>query len=264
MSTESTGALQSVSNRMSFGEGRRTMRVIAAREIGANFDSGIAYITTIAFALLANSIFMNEFFLTGTVDMTGFFDLLPLLLTFFLPAISMRLWSEERKQRTVELLLTFPIRPFQAVLGKYAAALTLYVLMLACSLPIPVMLFALGDPDLGLIASGYVGLFLFGALFLSFGSLLSALSSDQIVSFVTSTLVGFVFVLTGDERVVAIVDGLFPALGIGSFLYENVSALPPLGEFVRGVVELSSVLYFGLLSVLFLWTTGLVLEKNRG
>ena len=256
--------MSSASNTMSFGDARRAMRIVAAREIGANFDSGIAYVTTIAFALLANSIFMNEFFLTGTVDMTGFFDLLPLLLAFFLPAISMRLWSEERKQRTVELLLTFPIRPFQAVLGKYAAALSLYALMLACSLPIPAMLFSLGEPDLGLIASGYLGLFFFGALFLSFGSLLSALSSDQIVSFVSSTLVGFLFVLTGDERVVAVVDGLAPALHVGSFLYENVSALPPLGEFVRGVIELSSVLYFTLLSALFLWTTGLVLERNRG
>ena len=103
-----------------------------------------------------------------------------------------------------------------------------------------------------------------GALFLAFGSLLSASSADQIVSFVTSTLVGFLFVLTGDERVVAILDGLSPTLRVGSFLYENVSALPPLGEFVRGVIELSSVLYFTLLSAVFLWTTGLVLERNRG
>ena len=136
--------------------------------------------------------------------------------------------------------------------------------MLACSLPIPVMLFTLGDPDLGLIVSGYIGLFLFGALFLAFGSLLSASSSDQIVAFVISTVVGFLFVLTGDERVVAVLDGLGPNLAIGTFLYENVSALPPLWEFVRGVVELSSVLYFVLLSALFLWATGLLLEKNRG
>jgi len=125
------------------------------------------------------------------------------------------------------------------------------------------MLVILGDPDLGLILSGYLGLLLFGAMFLAFGSLLSALSTDQIVAFVLSTLVGFLFVLTGDERVTAVLDGLAPALRIGSFLHEHFSALPPLGEFVRGVVELSSVLYFGLLSGLLLWTTGLVLERNR-
>ena len=86
-----------------------------AGELGSAFDSWIAYVYTIAFVVLANSIFMNEFFLTGTVDMTGFFDLMPLLLPVFLPAITMRLWAEERKQRTIEMLLTMPIRPLQAV-----------------------------------------------------------------------------------------------------------------------------------------------------
>ena len=236
---------------------------IAARELGASFDSGIAYVFTIAFCVLANSIFMNEFFLTGHVDMTGFFDLLPLLLAFFLPAISMRLWAEERKQRTVELLLTLPIRPIQAILGKYVAALGLYGLFLVGSLPIPIMLAFLGEPDVGLILSGYAGLVLFGALFLSFGSFLSALSSDQIVAFVTSTLVGFLFVLTGNESVVAILDGLFPSLAIGTFLYESVSVMPHYDAFVRGVIHLSSLLYFALLSALFLWSCAIVLRKNR-
>ena len=107
------------------------VRLVAARELGAAFDSGIATVATVALTLLASSIFMNEFFLTGTVDMTPFFDLLPLLLAFFLPALSMRLWAEEKKSRTIELLFTLPIRPLQAVLGKYLAALGLYGLFLA-------------------------------------------------------------------------------------------------------------------------------------
>lgn len=238
-------------------------RQIAARELGASFDSGIAYVFTIAFCVLANSIFMNEFFLTGNVDMTGFFDLLPLLLAFFLPAISMRLWAEERKQRTVELLLTLPIRPIQAILGKFLAALGLYGLFLIGSLPIPIMLAFLGEPDVGLILSGYAGLVFFGALFLSFGSFLSALSSDQIVAFVTSTLVGFLLVLTGNESVVAILDGLFPSLAIGTLLYESVSVMPHYDAFVRGVIDVSSILYFVLLSALFLWSCAIVLRTNR-
>jgi ABC-2 type transport system permease protein len=175
----------------------------------------------------------------------------------------MRLWAEEKKSRTIELLLTLPIRPAQAVLGKYAAALVLYGLFLLCSLPIPLMLEALGEPDRGLIVSGYLGLVLLGALFLAFGSLLSALSSDQIVAFVTSTLAGYALVLSGNERVATILDGLFPRLAVGSFLRDHVSVLPPYGEFVRGVVELSSLLYFALLSALCLWATALVLERNR-
>ncbi|MEM7306497.1 MAG: ABC transporter permease [Planctomycetota bacterium] len=237
--------------------------VISRRELAAYFDSSIAYVYTIAFALLANSVFMNEFFLTGTVDMTGYFDLMPLLLAFFVPAVTMRLWAEERKQRTVELLLTLPIRPLQAVLGKYLAALGLFALFLLSSAPIVVMLLALGEPDLGRIFAGYLGLLLFGSFLLGFGMLLSALSSDQIVAFVTSTLVGFAFVLTGDERVVAVLDGLFPSLGAGTFLYESISALPHYESFVRGVVELSSVTYFALMTFAPLWVCALVLEKNR-
>ncbi len=241
----------------------RGAALVAGRELGAAFDSGIATIAAVAFTLLANSIFMNEFFLTGTLDMTGFFDLMPLLLAFFLPALSMRLWAEERKSRTIELLFTLPIRPLQAVLGKYAAALALYGLVLACTLPIPIMLEVLGAPDRGAILSGYLGLVAFGALFLAIGGLLSALARDQIVAFVVSTLAGFALVLCGHERVASVLDGLFPALALGSFLRENVAVLAPYGEFVRGIVRLSAVSYFTLLAAVFLWATALVLERNR-
>ncbi|MEO0652204.1 MAG: hypothetical protein AAFZ65_16135, partial [Planctomycetota bacterium] len=136
--------------------------VIARRELSAYFDSPIAYVYTIAFALLANSIFMNEFFLAGRAEMTPLFEALPLLLVFFLPAVTMRLWAEEAQKRTVELLLTLPIRPIQAVLAKYLAAVGLFGLFLATSLPIPIMLAVLGEPDLGRILSGYLALSLFG------------------------------------------------------------------------------------------------------
>ena len=252
-----------VTDRLTPGQLVTGTLVIARRELGAYFDSSIAYVYTIAFALLANSVFMNEFFLTGTVDMGGYFDLMPLFLAFFIPAVTMRLWAEERKQRTVELLLTLPIRPVQAVLGKYLAALGLFVLFLVSSAPIVVMLVALGEPDLGEIAAGYLGLLLFGSFLLGLGTLLSALSADQIVAFVTSTLVGFAFVLTGDPRVAAVLDGLFPALGLGTLLFESISALPPYETFVRGVIELSAVTYFVLMTVAPLWISALVLERNR-
>jgi ABC-2 type transport system permease protein len=237
--------------------------VIAGRELAAFFDGGIAYVYTIAFTLLANSIFMNEFFLAGTADMRAYFELMPLLLAFFLPAVTMRLWAEERKQRTIELLLTLPIVPLQAVAGKYLAALALFAFFLLGSLPIVVMLGVLGQPDGGLLLAGYLGLFGLGALFLAFGSFLSSLSSDQIVAFVTSTLLGFLLVLSGNDRVVAVVDGLFPALALGSLLRESFSVLPHYESFLAGTVSLASALYFGLLALLFLWLNALVLEKSR-
>jgi ABC-2 type transport system permease protein len=239
------------------------IRLVAGRELGAYFDSSIAYVYTIAFVVLANSIFMNEFFLTGAVDMTPFFDLLPLLLAFFLSAITMRLWAEERKARTMELLLTLPLRPFQAILGKYFAALGLFGLFVLGSLPIVVLLEVLGDPDLGLILSGYLGLVFLGALLLASGMFLSALSGDQIVAFVTSALLGFFLVLTGNDKVVEVLDGLAPTLAPGTFLYENVSVMPHYDGFVRGVIDLPSLVYFGGTSALFLAMTALVLRRNR-
>jgi ABC-2 type transport system permease protein len=244
-------------------EALRGVRLVAGRELGAYFDSSIAYVFSIAFIVLVNSIFMNEFFLTGSVDMTGFFDVLPLLLAFFLSAITMRLWAEERKSRTIELLLTLPIRPFQAILGKYLAALGLFAVFLLGSLPIVVMLLVLGKPDLGLILSGYLGLILLGAGLLASGMFLSALSGDQIVAFVTSTLLGFFLVLTGNDKVVAVLDGLAPTLAPGTLIYESISVMPHYDAFVRGVVALPSLVYFGGMSALFLGMTALVLRRNR-
>jgi len=250
-------------NRMSATAFARGTWVVTLRELASVFDSGVAYVYTVAFALLANSIFMNEFFLAGNVDMTAWFELLPLLLAFFLPAISMRLWAEERKSRTIEMLFTLPLRPMQAILGKYLAALGMFELFLCTSLPIPIMLAVLGAPDWGLIASGYVGLYLLGALFLAIGCLLSALARDQIVAFVTTTLVAFLLVLSGNDAVVAVLDGLAPSLALGSFLYEWVSVLPHYDSFVGGVIELSSLVYFLSLSALALYGCALALGKNR-
>jgi ABC-2 type transport system permease protein len=157
-----------------------------------------------------------------------------------------------------------PIRPIHAVLGKYLAALALFGLFLAGSLPIVVMLAALGSPDYGLILGGYLGLLAFGAMFLAMGQFLSALSSDQIVAFVTTTVLGFLFVLLGDDRVVAVIDGLFPGVGVGTWLYESVSVMPHYDAFVRGVIGLPAIVYFAGVSVVFLATTAKVLERQRG
>ncbi len=236
---------------------------IARREAGASLDSGIAFVVVVALGVLVNSIFMNEFFLVGLVDMQAYFDLLPPLCAFFLPAISMRLWAEEKKTRTVEFLLTLPLVPGQAVLGKYLAALGLYSLFLASSLPIVVMLEVLGSPDRGLIVCGYLAAFLFGALLLALGSLWSALTQDQIVAFVASALSGYALVVLGDEQVVAILDGLWPALSGGSFLRDHLSLLPHYQALAGGLLEVSTLAYFLGLSAVFLWTSAVVLKEVR-
>jgi ABC-2 type transport system permease protein len=250
-------------NRLSRREAARAAALITRREVATYFDSNIAYVYTIGFVVLANSIFMNDFFLTGTADLTPLFDLLPLLLAVFIPAVTMRLWAEERKHRTIELLLTFPITPREAVVGKYLAAVSLYGLFLVGSLPLVVMLYALGDPDGGLIASGYTGLLFLGAHLIAAGMFFSALSRDQIVAFVTASLCAFGFVLSGNERVVEVLDGMAPAAAAGTLIRDALSIEPHFDAFVRGAIDLSSVVYFSGMSVAFLWMTTIVLTQDR-
>jgi ABC-2 type transport system permease protein len=250
-------------NRLSPREAAGAAVLITRHEVATYFDSNIAYVYTIGFVVLANSMFMNDFFLTGTADLTPFFDLLPLLLAVFIPAVTMRLWAEERKHRTIELLLTFPITPREAVVGKYFAAVSLYGLFLVGSLPLVVMLYALGDPDGGLIASGYLGLVLLGAQLIAAGMFFSALSRDQIVAFVAASLCAFAFVLSGNERVVEVLDGMAPTLAAGTVIRDALSIAPHFDAFVRGAIELSSVLYFCGMSVAFLWMTTIVLARDR-
>lgn len=237
--------------------------VVFARELGALFDSASAYVYLAAGVLVLSARFMNEFFLTGRLDMTPLFDDLGLLSVVLLPAITMRMWAEDKKARTFELWMTLPLAPIQVVLGKYFAALALYALFLAGTLPVPLMLAALGDPDPGLIIAGYLGALCLGALFLALGLFFSSLTSDQIVAFVASALVALVFLGTGEPRFVAVVDGMLPALGLGSLLEGTLSALPHYQRFVRGLVDPAALVYFLGLSAAFLWLNEQAVVRNR-
>jgi ABC-type transport system involved in multi-copper enzyme maturation permease subunit len=190
---------------------------------------------------------MNEFFVRGRLDMAPFFERLPLVLVLFAPAIAMRQWAEDRKLRTFELWMTLPLSPLQIVLGKYAAALLLHAVFLLGTLPIPILLAALGSPDPGPIVGGYLGAFLLGALFLALGQLVSGLTADQIVAFLATALVCAFLLATGEPKVVAALDGLSltsPGLALGSRLSEWVSALPRFDAFARGAVSLAGLVYF--------------------
>jgi ABC-2 type transport system permease protein len=241
----------------------RGTRVIVSREMEAYFDAPIAYIYASVFLILSCSTFMNAFFLNGLVDMAPYFEVLPFLLIPFIPAITMRVWAEERAQNTYELLMTLPLQPLQIVLGKYLAAVIFYLIVLAGSLPIVVMLFYLGDPDPGLIVGSYVGSILLGALFLAFGLFVSALTRDQIIAFVLATMLGFILVFTGHPRVVEVIDGLLPAMGIGTLLYDAISIMPHYNAFNQGIIGFSHTAYFILMSVFFIWMNEISLKRNK-
>jgi ABC-2 type transport system permease protein len=238
-------------------------RLVAGRELHAYFDSPIAYIYAAVFLVLSGTVFMNAFFLEGVVDMSPYFDILPFLLIPFVPAITMRSWSEEHAQGTVELLLTLPLQPMQTVVGKYAAAVVYYLVVLCGSLPIVFMLLWLGEPDLGTILSAYLGAVFLGALFLALGQFLSSLTHNQIVAFVLSAMLAFLLVFSGHTQVVEILDGLAPGWQPGTWLADSVSCLPHYSAFADGLVGLDHGLYFVLLSAFFLWMTRVGLQRIK-
>ena len=246
--------------RVGFASG---VRIVAERELGASFDSPIAYIYVTVFLVLSCAIFMNSFFLESVVDMGPYFEFLPYLLIPFIPAITMRSWSEEHAQGTFELIMTLPLLSIQVVMGKYVAALLLYSLILLGSAPIVVMLLWLGEPDMGLITSSYIGSFCLGALFLAFGLFVSGLTRNQIVAFVLATSFGSVFVLSGHPAVVEVVDGLTPSSQLGTWISESFSAAPHYEAFTRGVIGVQHLLYFVMMSGFFIWMNEITLRRSK-
>ncbi len=239
----------------------RDIGVIFRREMGAYFNSPIAYIFIIVFLLLAGGFYTNGFFLSGVADMRDFFGTLPLYLLFFIPALTMRLWAEDQRIGTFELLMTLPMKPVHIVLGKYLASLAFWGITLACTLTIPLSLMWIGDPDLGAIVAGYVGSLLLGALFLSVGIFISGLFRDQIAAFVLTLLACSFFVLAGTQFFTAILDGW--VAGLGSFLSRAFAVSGHFEGIQRGVIALDDVVFFLSFSVVFLVLNTLSLESRK-
>ena len=231
---------------------------IFKRENKTYFNSAIAYIFIIVFVLLANGLFMTQFFIVGRADMRPFFGILPLILAVFLPAVTMRLWAEEKKGNTLELLLTFPMRTHELVLGKFFASLTFYLVALAATSMIPVMLCSLGRPDAGAMISAYAGSILLGAFFLAVGIFISGLVRDQIIAFILSMMVCFSLYVIGTGFFATSADGWIP--GLGTFLRNFLGVTRHFDSFAKGVVDNRDAVYFLTGTGIFLVLNGFWLE----
>jgi len=236
----------------------KNILTIARRESGAYFNSAIAYIFATVFVLLNGGLYMTQFFLAGRADLRPFFMLMPFLLAVFIPAVSMRLWAEERRGNTLEMLLTFPMRTGELVLGKFLASLGFYLASLAGTLTLPVMLAVLGRPDLGAIAGGYIGAVLIGAFFLAIGLFISGFLRDQITAFILGMLICFTLYFAGTDFVAASIDGWLP--GFGTLIRLFAGASRHFDAFAKGVIDIRDVLYFVLGTGLFLWLNGFWLD----
>ncbi len=234
----------------------RTLAIFK-REFASYFNSPIAYIYVTVFLGLAGWLFFKGFFLVGEASMRSFFGILPWLFLFFVPAITMRLWAEERKVGTMELLMTLPVTDTEAVMGKFLASFTFLLVSLALSLVLAVVVSALGDPDPGEIFGGYLGAVLIGAAFLAIGLFLSSLTENQIVAFIISVVTIFVLFILGDDFVLMGVPNwiapVFSFLGLGAH-YDSVS---------RGVIDTRDIIYYLSVVGFFLYLNVKSIESRK-
>ena len=234
---------------------------IFKREFGSYFNSPIAYIFIIAFLMLNSGLFMTSFFLGGAADLRGFFGNLPLFLIFFIPAVSMRLWAEDKRTGTFELLMTLPMPTRDVMLGKYFAAFAFYLVALLGTLPLPIMVGALGNPDMGAIVSGYIGAALLGGLYMAIGMFTSGLMRDQISAVILGIMACFVIFILGIPTVATTIDGWLP--GFGSLLQHYVGLSDHFDMMLRGIISLGDLAYFLGLTAIFLTLNALWLEGRK-
>jgi ABC-2 type transport system permease protein len=230
---------------------------IFKREFASYFNSPIAYIYLTVYLGLSSWLFLKGFFLVGEASMRSFFDLMPWVFLFFIPAITMRLWAEEKKVGTMELLMTLPITDAEAVLGKFLASLSFLLLSLALTIALPIVVASLGDPDPGQIVGGYLGSVLIGAAYLSIGLFISSLTENQIVAFIVSVVGIFaLFILGADFVLFGLPDWLVPVfsfIGLGGH-FDSVS---------RGVIDSRDLVYYFSVIGFFLYLNVKSIETRR-
>jgi ABC-2 type transport system permease protein len=232
------------------------------RELKGYFVTPVAYVFLVIFLFFAGYLtFRNNFFEMRQADLRVFFGNLPLLFVFMVPCTAMRLWSEERKTGSIELLLTLPITVTQAVWGKFFAAWAFLGIALLLTFPMPLTVYYLGNPDTGLIIMGYLGSFLMAGSFLAIGSFFSALSKNQVISFILSVVACAILVYAGMPTSINYLSGLLPA-GVLAMV-EEVSFLTHFESIQKGVLEFKDMAYFVILIIGWMWACTIMLDERK-
>jgi ABC-2 type transport system permease protein len=241
----------------------RNVGIIVRRELASYFATPLAYVFIVIFLVLANwfAFYIGGLYENDQADLHSFFPYHPWLYLFLIPAISMKLWSEERKSGSIELLMTQPVNLWEAVLGKFLAAWIFTALALSLTFPLSITVNYLGSPDNGAIFTAYIGSLLLAGGFLAIGSCMSALTRNQVVAFILAVVACFLFLLAGFPGVLDVFRGWAPqplidAIASLSFFthYESIE---------KGVIDLRDLLYFGMLIGFFLMATAIALELHK-
>lgn len=237
---------------------------VARRELASYFVTPVAYVFIAIFLILAGllTFHLGNFFDRGQADLAAFFEWHPWLYLFLVSAIAMRLWAEERKTGTLEILMTLPLSAAQAVVGKFLAAWVFTGIALALTFPMWITVSFLGDPDHGVIAGGYFGSFLMAGGYLAIGSCLSALTRNQVIAFVVSVSVCFLFTVSGLPIVLNFFSAWTPQALLDAIA--SFSFLTHFGDLSRGVVDLRDVVYFASLIAGALFLNTVAVEAKKG
>ncbi|WP_445680036.1 ABC transporter permease subunit [Radicibacter daui] len=233
------------------------------RELAGYFATPVAYVFITIFLVLSGALtfMMGNLLGRGQADLQPFFNFHPWLYLVLIPAISMRLWAEERKSGTIEMLLTLPLTQCQAVVGKFLAAWAFTGIALALTFPVWITVNVLGGPDNGVIFAGYIGSLLMAGGYLAIGSALSAITRNQVIAFVLTAAVAFVFTVAGTPMVLDFFSGWAPAALVSTVA--SLSIMTHFQAIQTGVLDLRDLIYFVTLIALFLYANALILDLRK-
>jgi ABC-2 type transport system permease protein len=241
----------------------RNVLIIWRRELAAYFTTPLAYVFIVIFLGLAGALgfYVGHFFERGQADLDSFFLFHPWLYMILIPAIGMRLWAEERRSGTIELLMTLPVTPFEAVLAKFLAAWAFATIALALTFPMWLTVNYLGRPDNGVVLAGYVGSWLMAGAFLSLSGCLSALTKNQVVAFIVGAAASFLFLMSGLDLVLDAFRGWAPDYIVD--LVGSLSFITHFAGITKGVIGLPSAVFFVSLILLCLFINTEIIELKK-
>lgn len=241
----------------------RNVWVIGKREFAAYFSTALAFVFVVIFVALTSAFafYVGNMFARGQADLQVFFQYHPWLYLMLVPAVAMRLWAEERKSGTIELLMTLPIAPWQAILGKFLAAWAFVGVALFLTFPIWVTVNVLGSPDNGVIFASYIGSFLMAGAYLAIGSFVSALTKNQVIAFIVAALICFLFIMAGLNLVLGFAREWLPGFVVTGL--ESMSFLSHFQQITQGVIGLPTLIFYFSLIAFFLFANTLAIEQKK-
>ena len=235
---------------------------VCKRELKGYFATPVAYVFLVIFLAAAGYLpFKDKFFDFRQADMRLFFKWIPILYIFMVPSVAMRLWAEERRSGSIELLFTLPITVIQAVIGKFVAAWLFLAIALALTFPMPVTVCYLGDPDMGQIIAGYIGAFLMAGGYLAVGCFFSALTKNQVISFILSVVACSILYWIGLPSSVSMLNGMLPSGLVGAVV--NLSFQNHFESMQRGVIQFGDIGFFAVMIACWIWACCVILEERK-